>query len=253
MRKTLALVIVAVVVLATSCVSIIEELTLNSDGSGTYTYKIDMSTLIESGVMGQARQMSEDVPEDVLEVDTVMGAYDMLKENGTLADMDKPDFWKKVRLESVISESRGIGEISFILDFDDISEVGYFSQNLGKLLESDETAGMLSSMGLTNSGMVTPIAYKKGLFGSLLTRKGEDSEVNEMAEMLEEDGGEMVKMMLSGAEYITIYNLPGKVKKVSHDDAKVSNDGKTVTISADLLDQMEGKADLSTTIKFKNK
>ena len=101
--------------------------------------------------------------------------------------------------------------------------------------------------------MVTPIAYKKGLFGSSLTRKSEDSEVNEMAEMLEEDGGEMVKMMLSGAEYITIYNLPGEVKKVSHDDAKVSNDGKTVTISADLLDQMEGKADLSTTIKFKNK
>ena len=253
MRKTLAVVIVAVIVLATSCVSIIEELTLNSDGSGTYTYKIDMSALIESGVMGQARQMSEDVPEDALEVDTVMGAYDMLKENGTLADMDEPDFWKKVRLVSIISESRGIGEISFILDFDDISEVGYFSQNLGKLLESDETAGMLSSMGLTNSGMVTPIAYKKGLFGSSLTRKSEDSEVNEMAEMLEEDGGEMVKMMLSGAEYITIYNLPGEVKKVSHDDAKVSNGGKTVTISADLLDQMEGKADLSTTIKFKNK
>lgn len=253
MRKTLVVVIVAVIVLATSCVSIIEELTLNSDGSGTYTYKIDMSALIESGVMGQARQMSEDVPEDALEVDTVMGAYDMLKENGTLADMDKPDFWKKVRLVSIISESRGIGEISFILDFDDISEVGYFSQSLGKLLESDETAGMLSSMGLTNSGMVTPIAYKKGLFGSSLTRKSEDSEVNEMAEMLEEDGGEMVKMMLSGAEYITIYNLPGEVKKVSHDDAKVSNGGKTVTISADLLDQMEGKADLSTTIKFKNK
>ena len=253
MRKTLAVVIVAVIVLATSCVSIIEELTLNNDGSGTYTYKIDMSALIESGVMVQARQMSEDVPEDALEVDTVMGAYDMLKENGTLADMDEPDFWKKVRLVSIISESRGIGEISFILDFDDISEVGYFSQNLGKLLESDETAGMLSSMGLTNSGMVTPIAYKKGLFGSSLTRKSEDSEVNEMAEMLEEDGGEMVKMMLSGAEYITIYNLPGEVKKVSHDDAKVSNGGKTVTISADLLDQMEGKADLSTTIKFKNK
>ena len=253
MRKTLAVVIVAVIVLATSCVSIIEELTLNSDGSGTYTYKIDMSALIESGVMVQARQMSEDVPEDALEVDTVMGAYDMLKENGMLADMDEPDFWKKVRLVSIISESRGIGEISFILDFDDISEVGYFSQNLGKLLESDETAGMLSSMGLTNSGMVTPIAYKKGLFGSSLTRKSEDSEVNEMAEMLEEDGGEMVKMMLSGAEYITIYNLPGEVKKVSHDDAKVSNGGKTVTISADLLDQMEGKADLSTTIKFKNK
>ena len=252
MRKTLALVAVVIVIVATSCVSIIEELTLNRDGSGTYTYKIDMSELIASGIMGQARQMSEEVPSDALEVDTVMYAYEMLEADGSLEDMDDPDFWKKVKLVSIISESRGLGEISFILDFDDMSEIDYFAQNLGKLLESDETAGMLSSMGLTNSGMVSPLVYKKGLFGSSITR-AKGKEKNEMADMLEEEGGDMVKMMLSGAEYITVYNLPGKVKKVSNDDAKVSNDGSTVTIKADLLDQMEGKADLSATIKFKNK
>ena len=252
MKKTLMMVVVTISILATSCISIIEQLTLNTDGSRTYTYMIDMTALMGSGALGQARQMSDEMPEDALEVDTIIAAYDMLKEQGSLDDMDKPEFWKKVKLVSKISESEQIGEISFILDFEDINEVDYFTKNMGKLLESDETAGMLSSMGLTGSMTSNPFAYKKGWFSHTVTRKKQDSE-SEISEMLEEEGGDMVKMMLAGAEYITIYNLPGKVKKVSNDDAKISNDGKTVTIKADLLDQMEGKADLGTSIKFKKK
>lgn len=252
MKKTLMMVVVTISILATSCISIIEELTLNKDGSGTYAYTIDLTALMESGALSQARQMSEDMPEDALEVDTVMGAYDMLKEQGSLDDMDKPEFWKKVKLVSKVSESEKVGEISFILDFEDMSEVDYFTKNMSKLLESDETAGMLSSMGLAGSTTSNPFTYKKGWFSRTISRKKQNSD-SEIADMLEEEGGDMVKMMLADAEYITIYNLPGKVKKVSNDDAKISNDGKTVTIKADLLDQMEGEADLATSIKFKKK
>ncbi|MFK7949434.1 MAG: hypothetical protein AB8G11_17715 [Saprospiraceae bacterium] len=250
MKKILTMVVVTISILATSCISIIEELTLNKDGSGTYAYTIDMTALMESGALGQARQMSDEMPEDALEIDTIMGAYSMLKEQGSLDDMDKPEFWKKVKLVSKISESKKVGEISFILDFDEMSEVDYFTKNLSKLLESDETAGMLSSMGLTGSMTSNPFSYKKGWFSRTVSRKKQENN-GDMAGMLEEEGGEMVKMMLSGAEYITIYNLPGKVKSVSNDEANISKDGKTVTIKAGLLDQMEGEADLATSIKFK--
>lgn len=246
------MVVVTISVLATSCISIIEELTLNKDGSGTYTYTIDMTALMESGALEQARQMSEEMPENELEIDTAVGAYDMMESQGTLEDMDKPEFWKKVKMVSKISESKKIGEISFILDFEDMSEVDYFSANMSKLLENDETAGMLSSMGLAGSTGANPLSYKKSWFSNTITRNKQEGS-SDMANMLDEEGGEMVKMMLSGAEYTTIYNLPGKVKSVSNDDAKISKDGKTVTIKADLLDQMEGEADLSTSIKFKKK
>lgn len=252
MKKTLLLVVVTISFLATSCISIIEELTLKKDGSGTYAYTIDISALMEMGALAQARQMSEEMPEDELEMDTSVVAFDMLEEQGTLDDMDKPEFWKKVKMVSKISESEKIGEISFVLDFEDMSEVDYFTKNLSKLLESDETAGMIASMGLTGGAASSPLTYKKGWFSRTLTRKKTEGN-SDIADMMEEEGGEMMKMMLSGAEYVTIYNLPGKAKKVSNSTAKISNDGKTVTIKADLLDQMEGEADLSTSIKFKKK
>ena len=251
MKKTLLMVVVTISILATSCISIIEELTLNKDGSGKYTYTIDMTALMELGALAQARQMTEEMPEEAIEMDTVVQAYDMLKEQGSLEDMDKPEFWKKVKMVSKVSESEKVGKISFILDFEDMSDVDYFTKNMSKLLESDETAGMFSSMGLTGSTS-NPLSFKKGWFSHTLSRKTQEGD-SEIGDMLEEEGGEMVKMMLSGAEYVMIYNLPGKAKDVSNSDAKISNDGKTVTIKADLLDQMEGKADLATTIKFKKK
>lgn len=246
------MVVVTISILATSCISIIEELTLNKNGSGIYTYTIDMTALMESGALEQARQMSEEMPAEAMEVDTTIGAYDMMKDQDMLEDSDKSDFWKKVKIVSKISESEKVGEISFVLDFKDISEVDYFTKNMGKLLESDETVGMLASLGLVGSSASSPFNYKKGWFSRTLTRNKQDVD-SDIVEAMEQEGGDMMKMMLADAEYITIYNLPGKVKKVSNDDAKISKEGKTVTIKADLLDKMEGEADLSTSIKFKRK
>lgn len=252
MKKILLLVVITISFLATSCISIIEELTLKKDGSGTYAYTIDMTALMQLGALAQARKMSEDMPQDVLELDTVVVAYDLLKVQGALEDMEQPNFWKKVNIISKISESEKIGKISFILDFEDMDDVAYFTKNMGKLLENDETAGMLASLGLTGSISENPYTYKKGWCNRTIARKKQDANT-EMTDMMEEEGGEMMKMMLAGAEYITIYNLPGKVKKVSNEEAKVSNDGQTVTIKTDLLEKMEGKTNLATSIKFKKK
>lgn len=251
MKKSLLLVVIALTVMATGCISIIEELTLNKDGSGTFSYTIDMTALMELGVMDQARAMSEEMDDEAIELDTVMSAYQTLQDNGKLQDMEKPDFWKKVRMVSKISESKKIGEISFILDFDEIGEVDHFLKNISKLLESDETAGMLGSLGIMGSSESgSPFSLKKKIFSKSLSRAKQESN-SEIADAMEEEGGEMMKMMLQGAEYITIVNVPGKAKKVTNDDAVISNDGKTVKLSVDLLDYLEGSADLSNEIKFK--
>jgi uncharacterized protein YceK len=251
MKKIKLLVIVVITIMATGCLSIIEELTLNKDGSGTFTYSIDMTALMEMGVMDQVRSMSEELGDEAIEVDTVIGAYATFEEKGSLADMDKPEFWKKVRMVSKISESEKMGMISFILDFDEISEVDYFMKNLSKLLETDETAGMLGGMGLMGSADAgSPYNFKKKLFSKSLIRAKQEG-VSEVSKMMEEEGGEMMKMMLQGGEYVTIVNLPGKAKKVSNDAATTSNDGKTVKVAVDLLEYLEGKADLENEIKFK--
>lgn len=255
MKKTLLLVVVAISIMATGCISIIEELTLNKDGSGVFSYTIDMGALMEMGVMDQARAMSdEDLGDEAMEIDTIIDAYAMLKETEQLEEMDQPKFWKKVKMVTKFSESEKVGKISFVLDFDEIDEVDYFMKNMSKLLESDETAGMLSSMGLTGSTDAgSPFSLKKSLCKRVLSRELQEANSTLTDAMEEEEGGEMMKMMLGGAEYITIYNLPGKVKKVSNDNATISDNGKTVTVKANLLEQMEGKADLSTTIEYKKR
>lgn len=250
MKRIKLLVVVAITIMATSCISIIEELTLNKDGSGTFSYSIDLTALMELGIMDQARAMSEELDEEAIELDTVMSAYATLEAKGTLADMDKPEFWKKVRMVSKISESEKVGKISFILDFDEIGEVDYFMKNISKLLETDETAGMLGGMGLMGSESGSPYNFKKKLFSKSLIREKQEGN-SELTDAMEEEGGEMMKMMLQGGEYITIVNLPSKAKKVSNNAATTSNDGKTITVAVDLLDYLGGKADLSNEIKFK--
>jgi uncharacterized protein YceK len=250
MKKIKLLVVVAITILATGCISIVEELTLNKDGSGTFNYSIDLTALMELGVMDQVRAMSEELGTDAIEVDTVMSAYATLEAKGSLAEMDKPEFWKKVRMVSKISESEKIGKISFILDFDKIEEVDYFMKNISKLLETDETAGMLGNLGLMGtSDDGSPYNFKKKLFGKSLIREKQKGN-SELTEAMEAEGGEMMKMMLQGGEYITIVNLPSKAKKVTNSKASTSNNGKTVTVSVGLLDYLEGKADLSNDIKF---
>lgn len=250
MKKIKLLVVVALTIVATSCISIIEELTLNKDGSGTFAYTIDLTALMALGVMDQARAMSEELDENAIEVDTVMSAYETLEAKGSLADMDNPEFWKKVRMVSKVSESEKVGKISFILDFDKIEEIDYFMKNLPKLLETDETAGMLGGLGLVGSSDAgSPYNFKKKMFSKSLIRVKQEGK-SELTEAMEAEGGEMMKMMLQGGEYTTIVNLPSKAKKVSNRTAATSNDDKTVKLSVDLLEYLEGKADLSNEIKF---
>ena len=63
-----------------------------------------------------------------------------------------------------------------------------------------------------------------------------------------EEGMEMMKMMMGGAKYTSIYHLPKKPKKIDFPGAKV--DGKTVTLSHSYLDLIEGKVKMGGSIKY---
>ena len=74
----------------------------------------------------------------------------------------------------------------------------------------------------------------------------------DMSSLAEQLGGEesmaMMKMMMAGATYKTVYHLPKKVKRTDIKDAQV--DGKTVTVTRNYLDIIEGKTNLDGMIKY---
>jgi hypothetical protein len=249
MKKTLVAVMLAAAFLTTSCISIIEELILNKDGSGTFTYTIDLGGLMEMGIFDQMRAMNEESEnaevQEAIEVDTVVSMYATQEASGTLGNFEDPDFWKKVTLKTVLSESKKIGTIAFELKFEDTKEIDYFMKNLAKVLETDETAGAIAKLGIIGSASGSPYSFSKK---SVERQKQPVSQ--ELTDAMNEEGAEMYKMMMTGGEYITIYNLPKKAKKVSNKNATLSDDKQKVTLKVDLLEYLEGKADLSNEVKY---
>lgn len=232
---------------------------LNKDGSGKYTMTIDMSALMESStremLKGFAQEEGADMPEDdapPMETDTMIMFKDLPAD--MRGDLSRPEFYDKVSMKMVASESKEIMKVSFSLDFDNADDIDYFLKNMDKLLASAEDVdNPLSAMGSGGMmGGVVPSVGKDYRLFDISKKLLKRYKAPAPAENLEEDENmAMMKMFMTGAEYTTVYHFPGKVKSATNPNAQI--DGKTVTIKGDLLEMMEGKTDMSTVVKFKKK
>ena len=248
----------------TSCINVLEEMFLNKDGSGKYAMTIDMSAIMDASTREMLKSFSqeEDAGEDAqaeeenafpTEVDTTMYFRDMPADmRGALS---RPDFYDKVSMKMVASESKEIMKITFQLDFDNADDIDYFLKNMDKLMSSagdqDNPLGAMGGGGEGMGGLIPSAGIDYRLFdiSSKLLKRHKAPAPAENAE--EDESMAMMKMFMAGAEYTTVYHFPGKVKKATNPNAKI--DGNTVTIKGDLLEMMEGKADMSTEVKFKKK
>lgn len=239
----------------TSCIDIIEEMFLNKDGSGKYTLKIDMSELMaEDGGMkdmldsfgAQDEEGGEkvDMPSEVDSIMHLKYAPDSIKSR-----IDNPAFLDKVKIRTLISESKEKMLFEFILDFDDVSDIDYFLANLDKL-QASNVPGNEGPLGQAGNGFLPGSKEGYNLFTwtkKSLTR----SPALEAQEKIPEDELGMMKMFFSGGTYKTIYHFPGKVKNTTIEGAQI--DGKTVTAEFPFTDILEGKQDFRGMVKFKKK
>lgn len=261
MKKILFTLFLAATMTFTSCINILEEMFLNKDGSGRYAMTIDMSALMEASTREMLKSFAQEegaeMPADdapPMETDTLIMLKDLPA--NMRGELSRPDFYDKVSMKMVASESKEIMKMTFALDFDDADDIDYFLKNLDKFFASaNDEDSPLGAMGGSSGGML----------GSMLPSVGQDYRLFDIgkkilkrykapapAENAEEDENmAMMKMFMAGAEYTTVYHFPGKVKSATNANAQV--DGKTVTIKGDLLEMIEGKADMSTEVKFKKK
>ncbi len=264
MKKLLFVLLLALTFASTGCINILEEMFLNKDGSGKYSVTIDMSALMEESTrqMLQSFAQAEEGEEGSLsdmempETDTVMMMKDLPADQR--GELSRPDFYDKVSMRIQSSEAKELLKIGFVLDFDKADDIDYFLKNIDKMFAS-------ADMGADNP--MSAMGGGGGMFGGMMPATGgQDYQLFDIgkkmlkrakapapAELDDEaaEGMAMMKMFLAGAEYKTVYHFPGNVKSASNSDAKI--DGKTVTIKTDLLDVMEGNADLSTEVKFKKR
>lgn len=247
MRKLNILVLLLAVFSLQSCFDVIEKMTVNKNGSGIYELTYDLSSIMSNGMMKEMLKESlngegEDNPfagsmvNGSIEMDTLISIKDSPLASEMGADM--PAVLDKVKMKMNMSESQGVFKTVMTLNFDQVSEIADFYKALEKTSEN----------GGQGFGGIMPM---KGLFelnGKTLVRKPMDMNPIKK-DMGDEDSMAMMRMMMAGATYTSIYEFPKKVKSTNIKDAEVGK--KTVTVSRDFLEILDGKASMDGKIKFK--
>jgi hypothetical protein len=203
----------ALVFTATGCLDILEEITFNKDGSGTYVTAYDITELVDTYDMldttGKGRKDLER---------TLDSTFEVLKKktariNGVSAvSIDK----SKKNVTKLRLNFTNITVLNKVLNQDKklASEMNLYSQSKGRL--SRKASGVSSWLG-GNS---------------------------------EEDDDEMMSSVLSEMKYRIIYHLPKRVKKMTNEDATLSNDKKTVTLEVSHKEVKENTKTLANEIKY---
>lgn len=283
--KNMLCVVLSVVLLftSTSCIDIVEEMFLNKDGSGKYMMRMDMSGMIsmikmmssmedfgeESGEESEEGEASEENVFDNLltskeAVDSTMYLKDAAPE--LLAQFkDNPGFAKKVNIRMNADSDEGVFHIDFNLDFDNMDDIDYFFKNFDKIaamMGDDEEGGEMDMLGGMGGGADSPLS---GIMGdgltryfdlqkrTLIRRDATQQEMDSELEDLSAEDKQMMEMMFGDASYKAIYHFPGKVKKMTHREAMLSADKKTVTLEGGMMDYINGDFKVANIIKFGRK
>lgn len=236
MRKVYFLLLILSVSL-TSCLDILEDIVLNRDGSGQYTYTLDMSGVFENEFMKSMFKSDPGTAELMLDKDSTIYGKD-------LSEAEKagnPDLWNRVvtRIQTNEAEKKLI--ISIKLPFNDPEEINYLLKNLGSAMGGQDTAAASKNKGMPDGMNAAVVNYSLGK--KMIIRKTQPAVNPEKVE------AGMAEMMFADAHYKVVYHLPGKVKKTNIKEAVVS--ANTVETSMPMADMMMGNIKIDGNIQYK--
>jgi len=217
--KTLLL-FISTTVLLTSCM-FTEEIHVRNDGSGSYSFKVDMSEMMNS--------LGEMSPKDSLKksevLDTIVFFKDILEENkDSIAKLDKEDqeiiqALEDLKLHMQVDEEKGKMLLDFKLDYKDISELKNMQEKIVKAQALNEKKKEDKSM---PSNSEVDYSFNGKTFSRKVTLKNlSDEQLTEVKE---------ASSFLEGGTYRVIYHFEKKIKSVSFKNALISDDKKTMTI-----------------------
>jgi hypothetical protein len=238
MKKTVLLLLGISLVFLTGCIETLEEVYLNKDGSGKYNITFDMSEFFGNPMM--KGMMEEAMKEGEVDSSLPLGETDTI-----IYLKDQPDvkgIMSKAVVRIKMSDAEGVFMMNMSFPFENVKQIDQFFQEFNEQGGAQAAGPMAGGAGMfMPSGL---FAFSKGKLTRNKAPQAEDS-------ILAGEEGEFMKMFLSSAQYVSVYHLPGKVKKTTIKGAKVN--GKTVTVEQSLLDIMEGNAIVDGDILFKGK
>jgi hypothetical protein len=221
-------------VLACGCFNVTDELTIESGGGGTFSTRIDATRMME-----MMKMMETMVPDSAME-------------DPGLMDMNLKDSLMKTWTD--LEKTPGISEVKRTVDGESVFTISF---RFNDVVALNRALASRSKDSLGNPKDPTSYSLEKGrLVCNLSSLTGMGDALKGLGEMpgAEADSSamnmEMLKMMLGEMKYTSIHRVPGKVVDYTNKKAKLSPDGRTVTLEIDLLDQ-ESTHSMHNDIKFK--
>lgn len=197
LKKPLNLIVFASLFVFAGCFELIEEMTLNNNGSGTYQITYDMSA--SKDMINMMRSFTEGTEDDIT---ASFGGFD-----DGLEDIEgKPG----ISNAEVIADSVNY-VFTLKFDFDSINSL---NNVLAEIL-SDENGGTIEAFSFDGNELV----------------RNHDTDMKAMLIDDEEDDAQYEAMMIQqykDVSFTTRYHFSKRVRNVSNDLAEIKNNGRTV-------------------------
>lgn len=235
----------------TSC-NFTEEITFYEDGSGEFVMNYDMSEVMKSlEEMGGGAKKDEE--KEKVKIDSVIYFKDLLVEKAdSIATLPQEEQEQLKALEDIVIRMK-MDETSGDFDFGFGSSFKSL-EDLPEALEKIEQAKKMNSKNSAQYSKMSESAVAKsaeGMFeyidfaydGKTFSRslKKDFSRSEDQVKALDQEIAQMgeAKDMFESMSYTLVYHFPKPVATVSNKNAKISDDGKTVTLKMNFLDMIK--------------
>lgn len=260
--KSLLSLLIAFLFAFSSCQNIVEEITINEDGSGTYNVYSDMipgmaKTASQMAIMfsdmgeeklteAQIDSIEASALEKVMAdfpayIDSTINTQDQLPEE-VLNDPEKMKMMDKMRVYMTGGTDVGKMDMGMSYAFENVEDLNKFMEMAANMEDETGSNPMTAQFG----GMMAESESTFSFDGNRLKRNFKILKKG----TIPDDQKEMLMQMTDGGKVQTIITLPKSIKKVKGSNVSSKKDNVLV-FEYDMMDYLTGAADLSFDAKLK--
>ena len=224
--KTKHFLIICIISFALISCTFTEEIYLNKNGSGSYTFKMDMGEMMES-MKGMS---SRDSVKELKVIDTTMYFKDIISEmKDSISKLNSDErevinALKDFKLRMLVDEEKGKMIMNIGVDFKHISDLKNMESKISKAQSLSDKKKSSSRPMPSNSD--TEYSFDGKTFKRIVTLKDlSDEEEAQFKNSISQSGS-----FLDGSNYMIIYHFENEIKKVSSEHIIISDDRKTMIL-----------------------
>jgi hypothetical protein len=264
MKHIRTLLIFLLPVVFASCMDTREELEIKNDGSGTLVMKTDLSKML--GMMKNFAS-ADDLQKEGLDkaFDTTMMMKDYV-DTAKSIPADKKALLRHGKVHLTMSVKESIGKLDMEFPFKSADQLQQLYASLNN--STGSLKGMFGGMGkgkqlpmggadsgsadqgndksMPQIASVYDITVKNGLY----SRKVNKERYEEFSQAMKLEELKQMSSMLGQMNYTLSVKLSRPIKKISNSKAVLSDDKKTATLSADLMETFEHPELLALEIEY---